>query len=369
MFDRRLVQNFDWVLLLLLLILTLTSLINLFSATYPIRDWGGSEVFQRQIYWFAMGFGIMLVLTLFNYSHLERLAYPTYGLMLILLIAVLLFGKVVCGSQRWLSLGPLTLQPSELAKMAVILVLAKFYSTNNHAGSYRLRALWRPLLLVAVPCVLILREPDLGTALLLLAVGFSIILFGKVHWRSLLLLVAAALLVAPFVWNHLEDYQQRRVLTFLQPEKDPLGSGYHINQSKISIGSGLFTGKGYLKGSQTQLHFLPEQHTDFIFSVLAEEWGFLGASGVLLVYLVLILWGVRIAQNSRDRFGSVMAIGIVAMIFWQVIINVGMATGLLPVVGIPLPLFSYGGSSLLSTLAGMGLLLSISMRRFMFQSA
>jgi rod shape determining protein RodA len=215
--------------------------------------------------------------------------------------------------------------------------------------------------------VLILREPDLGTALLLVVVSFSVILFVKVYWKSLLILTVSALAVAPFIWFNLKEYQQLRILTFVRPDMDPLGSGYHINQSKIAIGSGLLWGKGFLKGTQTRLHFLPEQHTDFAFSVLAEEWGFVGVVILLLLYLFLILWGLNIAKDSKDRFGSVMAVGMIAVVFWQVVINVGMVTGLLPVVGIPLLLFSYGGSSLISTMAAMGLLMNISMRRFMFQ--
>jgi rod shape determining protein RodA len=215
--------------------------------------------------------------------------------------------------------------------------------------------------------VLILKEPDLGTALLLLMVSASVILFAKVNWKSLLILLLSIVFVSPLIWLQLKPYQQKRILTFLRPEMDPLGAGYHINQSKIAIGSGEFWGKGFLKGTQTRLHFLPEQHTDFAFSVLAEEWGFLGSMVLLLLYLFLIIWGLNIAKNSKDKFGSILAVGVVAIVFWQVVINVGMVTGLLPVVGIPLVLFSYGGSSIVTTMAAMGLLMNISMRRFMFQ--
>jgi rod shape determining protein RodA len=194
-----------------------------------------------------------------------------------------------------------------------------------------------------------------------------VILIVKVNRKSLLIFLGFCLMVAPVIWFGMKDYQQRRILTFLQPDMDPLGAGYHINQSKIAIGSGQFWGKGYLQGTQTRLHFLPEQHTDFAFSVLAEEWGLVGVTGLLLLYLFLILWGLNIAKGSKDRFGAIIAVGIVAIVFWQVVINVGMVTGLLPVVGIPLLLFSYGGSSLISTMAAMGLLMNISMRRFMFQ--
>ncbi|MFH1082671.1 MAG: rod shape-determining protein RodA [Pseudomonadota bacterium] len=367
MLDRRLIQNFDWVLLLLLLFQAGISLLNLYSATYPIRDLGGSEIFLKQIYWFLIGFTVFLLMTAFNYYVLERLAYPVYFFTIVLLVLVLIVGKVMSGSQRWLSLGAISFQPSELAKIAIVLVLAKFFSERGDYREYRLRDLWQPFVLTAIPCFLILKEPDLGSALFLGLVSFSVILIVKVYWKSLVILAGSSLLAAPLIWFGLREYQQKRVLSFLSPDMDPLGAGYHINQSKIAIGSGQFWGKGFLKGTQTRLHFLPEQHTDFAFSVLAEEWGLAGSIALLLIYLFLILWGLNIAKSSKDRFGSILAAGIVAIIFWQVAINVGMVTGLLPVVGIPLILLSYGGSSLITTMAAIGILMSISMRRFMFQ--
>ncbi len=354
-------------MLLLLLLLAGISILNLYSATYAIRDVGGSRIVMKQFYWFLIGFSVLLVMITFNYYYLERLAYPAYFFTVALLIMVLLVGKVMSGSQRWLSLGPLVFQPSELAKISMVLVLAKFFSDRGGSEEYRLRDLWQPFILILVPCGLILKEPDLGTALFLAMVSFSVILIVKVNRKSLLIFLGFCLLAAPVVWFGMKDYQQRRILTFLRPDTEPLGAGYHINQSKIAIGSGQFWGKGYLQGTQTRLHFLPEQHTDFAFSVLAEEWGLVGVTALLLLYLFLILWGLNIAKGSKDRFGAILAVGIVAVVFWQVVINVGMVTGLLPVVGIPLLLFSYGGSSLISTMAAMGLLMNISMRRFMFQ--
>jgi rod shape determining protein RodA len=367
MFDRRLIQNFDWLLLLLLILLAGISILNLYSATFPIRHEGGSQIFNKQIYWYLIGFVIFFLMTTFNYYGLERLAYPAYFFSLGLLLLVLFLGKISSGSQRWINLGGFNFQPSELSKIAMVMVLAKFFTDKAGYQEYRLRDLWQPFIMTAVPAVLIIKEPDLGTALLLVVVSFSMILFAKVHWKSLALLLISAVSLAPFVWFNLKSYQQKRILTFLRPDMDPLGAGYHINQSKIAIGSGLFWGKGFLQGTQTRLHFLPEQHTDFAFSVWAEEWGFVGSVILLVLYLVLILWGINIAKSSKDKFGSVLAIGLVSIVFWQVMINVGMVTGLLPVVGIPLVLFSYGGSSLISTMAAMGLLMNISMRRFMFQ--
>jgi len=329
MFDRRLIQNFDWILFLLLVLIAMMSILNMYSATYATREAGGGQILLKQVYWFIIGFAVLLGMTTFDYHILERLAYPLYLLSLALLVLVFIIGEIRSGSQRWLSFGGIAFQPSELAKIAIVITLAKFFT--------------------------------------LVIVAFSIISFAKINWRSFLILFMSAILAAPFIWFNLKEYQQRRILTFLSPEMDPLGSGYHINQSKIAIGSGLFWGKGYLKGTQTRLHFLPEQHTDFAFSVLAEEWGFIGSVTLLLLYFLLMLWGINIAKNTKDKFGAVIAVGLVAIIFWQLVINVSMTTGLLPVVGIPLVMFSYGGSSIVSTMAGLGLLMNISMRRFMFQ--
>lgn len=367
MFDRRLIQHFDWVLLLLVILIAGIGLLNLYSATYPIRDMGGGAVFTRHFYWLTIGFAVFFIMTIFNYYSLERLAFPAYFIALILLVAVLMFGKVIGGSQRWLSLGPVSFQPSEFAKLALVLVLAKYFSDQSRNQEYRLKDLALPALIIAVPALLIAREPDLGTALLLIMVASSMILFFRVNLKTIFIIFLSVLAGAPFIWSRLKEYQQMRIISFLKPEMDPLGSGYHIAQSKIAIGSGQFFGKGYLKGTQTRLHFLPEQHTDFAFSVLGEEWGFLGAVILLFLFLMLILWGLAIARNSKDKFGAMMAVGIIAMVFWQVAINVGMVTGLLPVVGIPLVFISYGGSSMVSTMAAMGLLMNISMRRFMFQ--
>ena len=367
MFDRRLAQNFDWFIMVVLLAIAGASIVNLYSATFPIREHGGAQVFVKQIYWYGLGFSAFLLMTTFNYFRLERLAYPAYFFSVALLVLVLIVGRISSGSQRWLSVGPISFQPSELVKITLVLALARFFSEKKEFKEYRLRDLWIPFALVLIPSVLVVKEPDLGTALLLVLLGCSVIFLAKIHWKSMLILVLSVMVVAPFVWFHLKPYQQRRILTFLRPDMDPLGAGYHINQSKIAIGSGLLWGKGFLQGTQTRLHFLPEQHTDFAFSVWAEEWGFVGSIFLLGLYFLLILWGIYIARNSKDKFGAMLAMGITSIVFWQVIINVGMVTGLLPVVGIPLVLFSYGGSSLVSTMAALGILMNIRMRRFMFQ--
>lgn len=367
MFDRRLLQHFDWILLLLLVMIAGISLVNLYSATYPIKDTGGSQIFMKQVYWFLAGFSVLLMMTTFDYHLLERLAYAIYTICLILLVAVFIVGETRSGSQRWLHFFGVNFQPSELAKICMVIALAKYFFEEAGYEEFRLRDLWKPFLMVALPAVLIVKEPDLGSALILVIVSFSLMFFVRIKRRSLIILLLVFLTSMPFVWFNMKEYQQKRILSFIQPDTDPLGASYHINQSKIAVGSGLLWGKGYLKGTQTRLHFLPEQHTDFVFSVWAEEWGFAGSVSLLLLYLFLILWGVNIARNSKDKFGALLALGVVIIIFWQVIINVSMTIGLMPVVGIPLILFSYGGSSIISTMIGMGLLMNISMRRFMFQ--
>ena len=367
MFDRRLLQHFDWILLLLLVIIATISLLNLYSATYPIKDIGGSQIFMKQFYWFLFGFVVLLMMTVFDYRLLERFAYGIYFISLVMLILVLIIGETRSGSQRWLHFLGINFQPTELAKIGIVITLAKYFYEEAGYEEFKLRDLWKPFLLVAIPAVLIVEEPDLGSALILLIVSFSIMLFVRIKTRSLIILVLAFLIAMPFAWFNLKEYQQKRILSFIQPGTDPLGASYHINQSKIAIGSGLLVGKGFKGGTQTRLHFLPEQHTDFVFSVWAEEWGFAGSASLLLLYLFLILWGINIAKNSKDKFGALLALGIILIVFWQVVINVSMTIGLLPVVGIPLVLFSYGGSSIISTMMGMGLLMNISMRRFMFQ--
>jgi rod shape determining protein RodA len=364
MFDRRLIQNFDWLLLALILLIVSIGIVNLYSAGYNRTPESATPVYLKQIYWLALGLAVMFFTLLYDYRHYEKLAYPFYFLTIVLLLGVMLGGKLVSGSRRWLALGPITLQPSELTKLAIILVLARYFHQRPQSTPLTLKDLLVPLAMVLLPVLLIIKQPDLGSGLLVLLVAGAVILFAGVHWRTLMFGTLAVVLAAPATWPFLKDYQKQRLLTFLDPEKDPLGAGYHIIQSKIAVGSGQFWGKGFLQGTQSQLYFLPEQHTDFVFSVFAEEWGFRGSVFLLLLYTGLILWGLQIARTCKDRFGQYLAVGVTALIFWQVFINLCMVTGLMPVVGIPLPLLSYGGSALLTTLLALGILLNIRMRRF-----
>jgi rod shape determining protein RodA len=276
------------------------------------------------------------------------------------------YGIITSGAQRWVKIGPLSFQPSEFVKISLILAMAKFFHRPPHPKGYSLRQLLLPFFLLLLPMVLILKQPDLGTAIILLLVSFSILIFVKIRWSSLLTIGLAGGVAVPLFWGFLKEYQKKRIITFFNPDLDPLGAGYHLIQSKIAMGSGGILGKGLMKGTQCKLGFLPEQQTDFIFSALGEEWGLVGSLLVVGLYFVLILWGLRVAVQAKDRFGAILAFGVVAMLFWHVFINIGMVLGMMPVVGIPLPLLSYGGSFILSTLIGVGFLLNVSMRRYLF---
>ncbi len=364
MFDRRLVQNFDWVLLGLVLIICATGIVNLYSAGYNRGE--GTPLYVKQLYWLAVGLGVMFVTLTYDYRYLEKLSYPVYIISILLLVAVMFGGKMVAGSRRWLPLGPFAFQPAELAKIAIILALAAYFNRRARMEAMGLKDLIIPGVMVLIPVALIIKQPDLGSGILVALVAGSMILFVGVRWRTLLGCGLTLVLLSPVIWHFLKDYQRQRVLTFLNPEKDPLGAGYHILQSMIAVGSGQFWGKGFLQGTQSQLYFLPEQHTDFVFSVFAEEWGFVGSAALLLLFTALALWGLSVARDCKERFGHLLAVGVTALIFWQIFINLCMVTGFMPVVGIPLPLFSYGGSSLITTLLGVGFLLNIRMRRYLF---
>jgi rod shape determining protein RodA len=365
MFDRRLVQYFDWGLLGLAILIGCIGLATLYSAVTAETPTPQKMLFLKQLIWFGVGLIAMIASFLFNYKLLDRWSQSIYVACILLLLTVLLFGKYVGGSKRWLILGPISIQPSELVKISIIAILARYYSKDANTRGFTLRELIRPFILTMLPFVLIVRQPDLGTALLIVLIAGSMTAFVKIERRSLIYLIVSGCILIPMVWFFLKEYQQQRILVFLDPDRDPLGAGYHIIQSKIAIGSGMIIGKGFLQGTQNALSFLPEEHTDFIFSVLAEEWGFIGSIVLIILFLVLIFWGLNIAISCREPFGTILAVGITAMIFWQVFINIGMAMGLMPVVGVPLPFISYGGSSILTIAIGIGLLLNVSMRRFL----
>ncbi|PLX77298.1 MAG: rod shape-determining protein RodA [Desulfuromonas sp.] len=365
MFDRRLIVNFDWVLLLLVCLLTGIGILNLYSAT---STWSAAAtpVYLKQFYWLGIGLVIALSVCLFDYRNLEYFATPLYVLNVLLLVAVLVVGKTSMGATRWLNLGFFNLQPSEIMKLMIIVVMARYFSVKDQVQGYNFKELWMPFALLGVPVLLIMKQPYLGTAMLVIFIASSMALFAGIQRRTLISLSLMGLAAVGGGWFLLHDYQKQRIKTFLDPERDPLGAGYHIIQSKIAVGSGGLFGKGFMQGTQSQLSFLPERHTDFAFSVFAEEWGFTGCLILLLCYLLLVTWGIYTARRANDLFGMYLALGVSAMLFWHIVVNLGMVIGLLPVVGVPLPLFSYGGTSMVTTMIGVGILLNVSMRRFMF---
>jgi rod shape determining protein RodA len=369
MIDRRLLQHFDWIILLLTLILGGIGILTLYSAETASEAVGGTGglLYWKQTYWLAISAGGMILLVLFSYRWLNRLALPIYVFSLALLVVVLFVGRTVSGSQRWLILGPVSFQPSELMKISLALLLTRYFAENLSETGFSLRKLWKPLIWTVLPFALVVRQPDLGTGLILLLIAASTTLFVKIERRSLFCLVSVGCVACAVGWFFLKAYQKERIFSFLNPAGDPLGAGYHMIQSKIAVGSGLLFGKGFLEGTQNALSFIPEQHTDFIFSVLAEEWGLVGSAFVVLLYMILVMWGLSVAVRSREPFGTILAVALTSMIFWQTFINVAMELAMLPVVGVPLPLMSYGGSSMLTTMAAIGILSNISMRRFLFK--
>ncbi len=367
MFDRRLLENFDWGLILITFLIGIIGLGVLYSALNA-GDPGGAMhlLFNRQIIWIAGGVAVVVISLFLPYKLFDRSSFIAYLICVGLLIAVLFFGKYVAGSRRWLAFGPFTMQPSELMKISLIFALASVYSGNISETGLSFKHLVKPALLLFFPFSLVLLQPDLGTAMLLLFIATSMTLFVKVKKSVFVSCAIVAIFAVPLAWMFvLKDYQKGRVLTLLDPDRDPLGAGYHIIQSKIAIGSGMLSGKGFLKGTQNSLAFLPEHHTDFILSVLAEEWGLIGCCVLLFLYFLLLLWGLNISYCCRDMFGSILAFGVTIMIFWQIFINIGMVMGLMPVVGVPLPLISYGGSSVVTNMISIGVLLNISMRKFL----
>ena len=339
--------------------LALIGLASIYSATFISHP----EIYTKGTYWIIMGVCIMLIAAIFDYTLLDHFAYIIYGASTLLLVTVLFFGHG--GARRWLDLGLFNIQPSEVAKLALIIILAKYFSDRpSRREGLGFRDLIIPALLLIVPFLLIAKEPDLGTAMVLALIFCSVVLTIKVRPRVIVALTLMAAAVFPFAWKGLKGYQKARLLSFITPGADPHGSGYHVMQSKIAIGSGGFFGKGFAKGTQGKLLFLPEHYTDFIFSVFAEEWGLVGSLVIVSLFLVLILRGLNTAENSKDRFGFLLSLGISAMFFWHIIINLGMVSGLMPVVGVPLPFISYGGSFMLTSMAAVGILLSIKMRRF-----
>jgi rod shape determining protein RodA len=357
---RTLRRHYDWPLLLVTMAIAGLGLLNLYSATHGAPQRG---MFQQQIIWMLAGFGLFLIFSIMDYRFWLRLAWIALAIGLIAIVGVHFFGVVVKGSRRWLGYGSVRLQPSEFIKIAVILALARF---AHDAASSKLSGLGIGARAAAffVTVCLIAWQPDLGTAGLVALICVSVaLLVMRTLWPIFVAGAVGGLALIP-LWRFLYPYQKRRILTFFDPSSDPSGAGWHAQQSIFAVGSGRIGGKGYLHGTQNQLKFLPEHWTDFPFSVWAEEWGFLGSVALLGLYLFLILWTINIASQARDRFGATICIGVAAMLFWHVLVNIFMVTGLAPVVGVTLPLISYGGSSVLTVFIGLGLVASVSIRRY-----
>lgn len=360
------IAHFDWLLLFLTLALVGISITTIYSANYNMAEGHAGILPGRQATWLGLGLIAMFAALSFDYHHIDRLVYPFYGVMLILLALVFVIGHSGGGSQRWINLGFFRLQPSEPAKLAIVLLMAKYFQTDEPPKGYYLRDLWVPAALVAPLILLTLIQPDLGTAIILGVVFVSMVLMGGLRLKSFSILVGAGIAFLPVGWQFLKPYQRNRILTFLDPDRDPLGAGYHVIQSQIAIGSGKLFGKGFMHGTQNRLNFLPEQHTDFIFAVFSEEWGLVGCTVLLLLYFTMIAYCLRVVQRSKDRFGALLVFGMIAIVFWHVTINVAMVCGIMPVVGVPLPMVSYGGSALASMMFAVGVIMNVSMRRFIF---
>lgn len=347
--------------------LILIGLVNLYSA---VSLWGEESripLFWNQVTWFGIGFVAFFLFYAVDYRFVDKFGYYFYGATLLLLVSVLLFGKNISGHRSWLMLGPLTFQPSEFAKLGLIIALGKFFADNPTPWGFGFRELLKPLLLMILPFVLVLMEKDLGSSLFFPLLFMSIVFVAKIRRKTLLVFLALVVVGGGVAYQYaLKPYQQERLKVFLNPESDPRRSGYHLIQSKIAVGSGKVLGKGYLNGEINKLRYLPDKHTDFIFPVLAEEWGFLGCSVVLLLFAVLLTMGTVIAAKAREPFGAFLATGLVALLFWHLVINTGGVLGLIPLTGVPLPFFSYGGSSTLTFMIAMGLLFNVHLRRFLF---
>lgn len=366
--SRTFWKRIDYNFLIVILTLNFVGLINLYSASHHAGSDGLSPFFSQQLFWMTGGWLAFIAMTFFNYKILYRLAWPFYLVNLVMLALVPYVGKTFYGAQRWLDFGFFRYQPSETMKVALVVVLARYLSKNlGQVDGYGLKHLVVPALITLIPFALTVRQPDLGSALLIAAIAGSMLLFVKVKTKILVSCLILTAIATPIAWEFgLKDYQKNRVLNFLSPGRDPRGSGYNSIQSKIAVGSGKVLGKGFRKGTQSQLEFLPERHTDFIFSVLSEEHGFIGSLTTVALFTVLFIMGVRISSQARERFGSLLVVGLLSVIFWHFAVNIGMVIGLLPIVGLPLPLVSYGGSSLLSTMVALGLVSSVAYRKYLF---
>jgi rod shape determining protein RodA len=352
-------SRIDWALVVLIAIVACAGFMMLYSAAGgSIWPWAG-----RQMIRFVFAFAIFLTVACVDLRVWMGLAYPAYWVSLGLLVAVEVAGRVGLGAQRWIEFGPLALQPSELMKISLILALARYLHGLQPGDVSRPVKLVLPILMIAAPVVLVLLQPNLGTATILALCGASLLFLSGLSWYWIGSAAAAVAVAVPVAWNFLHDYQKARVLTFLHPDQDALGAGWNITQAKIALGSGGLMGKGLLAGTQSRLNFLPEKETDFIFTIIGEEFGFFGTMALLILFAMIIYHGIQIAMASRSQFGRLLAMGITLNFFFYIMINGLMVMGLIPVVGIPMPLVSYGGTAMMTVMFGFGLLMSVRVHR------
>ena len=353
------IWRINWGLVLVLTAIAAIGTVALYSAAGGRFDpWAARHAIR-----YGAALAVLLATALMPPKVWLWLAWPIYVISLLLLVAVDIAGKTGMGAQRWLVVGPMQIQPSEITKVAVILVLARYYQGLTREQAARFLYTLPPLLVILLPVALVMVQPDLGTAMMVLLGGAALLFVAGVRLWMFLAAAIAAVGCLPLAWSFMHDYQRKRVLTFLDPDRDPLGAGYHITQSKIAIGSGGLFGKGFLKGTQSSLNFLPEKQTDFIFTSFVEEWGLVGACVLLALFALVLVWGFSIALRSQHHFGRLLALGVTAMMFLYVFINTAMVMGLLPVVGVPLPLVSNGGTAMVSVMFACGLLIGVNVYR------
>lgn len=367
--QQRRFDVFDWSCFVILFIIFGISLLTIYSVTSSAPfSLVQMPLYLKQFFWMFLGMIVFMFFATVDYHEIARFAYPLYFLVVILLILVLATGRTIQGAQRWITMGTFAFQPSELAKVSTLLFLAKYFSDHPPGQGLNIQKLFAPAGLLLIPTLLILKQPDLGTALALLSIFFSIVFVIGLRSKFLIYFSLFSLMLVPFVgqlfWGGLKEYQKDRILTFLNPATDPMGSGWHMIQSEIAIGSAGFWGKGLGGGTQSQLKFLPERATDFIFAVFSEEWGFRGIVILFLLFTFLFWWGIDVANKSKDLLGVLIAVGTVGLLSYYFLVNVGMALGALPVVGVPLPFVSYGGSAMITNLGLLGLLMNIKLKRF-----
>ena len=358
----------DMPLLVTIVAIATAGILNLYSATSVYIDAGQrsglADVYVSQVYWIVVGSLLAILAAAIDYRHFERFAYFVYSGGILVLLFLLVIGGAIRGATRWIQIGSFTFQPSEFMKILVVLVIAKSLHNDPKTEPRTLIDLLPTILLTLLPVGLVMAQPDLGTAMTYVLTAGTILAMTKIKRRSLMTALTIVGGAGFVLWNYMMlDYQKARVTSFLDPEADKTGAGWHALQSKTAIGNGGVWGEGFMQGTQNQFGFLPDQHSDFPFAVFAEDHGFVGSFVLLGVYCFLCVWSIHIASQAKDRFGAALAVGIGAIVFWHTIFNVGMALGLLPVVGITLPLFSYGGSSVVTILIGLGLLMNVSMRR------